>query len=75
MSMLNFYINRAGRSLPPKQRRRLERSEGRVAARVRASDCNTVSRQRRPASGVRRARGPVLSNTRGLRDRQGEALG
>jgi len=28
MSMLNFYINRAGRNLSPKQRRILERAKG-----------------------------------------------
>lgn len=28
MSMLNFYVNRAGRSLPARERRRLQRAKG-----------------------------------------------
>lgn len=31
MSMLTFYINRAGSKLPPVQRRRLETGQGRIA--------------------------------------------
>jgi hypothetical protein len=62
MSMLNFYINRAGRGLPAERRRRLDRAKdelralyGRPAARARAAKSRSSSARRKRSGPKRRA--------------------
>jgi hypothetical protein len=53
MSMLNFYINRAGRDLPARKRRILERAKKELRAQFGRAD--SASRRRKKSSGRPRA--------------------